>query len=182
MPAYGRGVQSMVDYAVRLEGKEERQKCAEYIIDVMDKMFPQNRENADYRHKLWDHLAIMSGFKLDIDYPCDVSGARNMHAKPQSMGYPMTHIPVRHYGKLLAGVFEKLRTMPAGPERDELARITANQMKRDLRQWGHGADDDEKVAADMAQFTGGAIQIDLSTFMFERVPEKECADKKRRKR
>ena len=69
LPEYGREVQNMVDYAVSLPSKEERQRCAEAIVAIMDRMFPQNRDSADHVQKLWDHLAIMSNFKLDIDYP-----------------------------------------------------------------------------------------------------------------
>ena len=76
---------------------------------------------------------------------------------------------LRHYGRLLEKMFEQLKTMDAGAERDELVRITANQMKRDLMAWGHGSMDDEKVADDLARFTDGKIQLDLSNFRFERV-------------
>ena len=76
---------------------------------------------------------------------------------------------MRHYGRLLSKVFEKLKTMPEGPERDELVRQTANQMKRDLMAWGHGSIEDEKVADDLARFTDGKIQLDLQTFRFNAV-------------
>ena len=59
----------MVNYCVDLPTKEERQQCAETIVSIMDRMNPQSRENTDYEQKLWDHLAIMADFKLDIDYP-----------------------------------------------------------------------------------------------------------------
>ena len=75
MPEYGREIQKMVDYAVALPDKEERQRCAESIIEVMARMTPQGHDSVDYEQKLWDHLAIISGFKLDIDWPHDVSGA-----------------------------------------------------------------------------------------------------------
>ena len=122
LPEYGREVQNMVDYALSLPDKEERQRCAESIIVIMDRMFPQNHENPDYKQKLWDHLAIMSNFQLDIDWPYDISGAAKIATKPEPLDYPMTQIPVRHYGKMLFDVFEHLKTMPAGEERDELVR------------------------------------------------------------
>jgi len=75
LPQYGREIQDMVDYAVSLPTKEERQHCAETIISIMDRMNPLSRGNVDHMDKLWDHLALMSNFKLDIDYPCDVSQA-----------------------------------------------------------------------------------------------------------
>lgn len=145
-----------------LTSREERQKCAETIIAVMERMLPHNRDNADYKRKLWDHLAIMSDFKLDIDYPFDISEAAKITTKPQPMVYPMNRIPVRHYGHLIFKMLEKLKNMEPGQERDDLAQITALQMKRDLMQWSHGASSDEKVVADMARFTDGIIQLDLN--------------------
>lgn len=162
MPEYGREIQKMVDYAMTLPTKAERQKCAETIIAVMDRMLPHNRENADYKRKLWDHLAIMSGFKLDIDYPFDISEAAKIATKPQPMAYPMNRIPVRHYGHLIFEMFDKLKSMEPGQERDALALTTALQMKRDLMQWSHGASSDEKVVSDIAHFTNGIIQLDMS--------------------
>lgn len=173
LPEYGREIQQMVNYAVGLASREERQRCAESIVGIMARMTPQNRESADYEQKLWDHLAIISDFKLDIDWPSDVTQARKIATRPEPMRYPMTKIPVRHYGKMMFEVFERLKTMPPGSERDELARVTANQMKRDLLLWGHGSSDDEKVASDLARFTDGAIQLDLDTFKFEKINERE---------
>lgn len=173
LPEYGREIQQMVDYAVGLASREERQRCAESIVGIMARMTPQNRESADYEQKLWDHLAIISDFKLDIDWPTDVTQARKMATRPEPMRYPMTKIPVRHYGKMMFEVFERLKTMSPGSERDELVRVTANQMKRDLLLWGHGSSDDEKVASDLARFTDGAVQLDLDTFKFEKINERE---------
>jgi hypothetical protein len=182
LPEYGREVQKMVDHAVAIPDKEERQRCAETIIGIMDRMFPQNHEGADYKQKLWDHLALMSNFKLDIDYPYDVTQALKIASKPEPMKYPMTHIPVRHYGKMLFEAFEQLKTMSEGPERDELARITANQMKRSLLQWSHGSADDEKVISDLARFTDGKIQLDPATFKFAKINERELNETRKKRR
>lgn len=173
LPEYGREIQQMVDYAVGLASREERQRCAEGIVGIMARMTPQNRESADYEQKLWDHLAIISDFKLDIDWPTDVTQARKMATRPEPMRYPMAKIPVRHYGKMMFEVFERLKTMSPGGERDELVRVTANQMKRALLLWGHGSSDDEKVASDLARFTDGVVQLDLDTFKFEKINERE---------
>ena len=164
LPEYGREVQKMVEHAISLPTKEERQRCAETIIAVMERMVPQSGDSANHKQKLWDHLALMSGFQLDIDYPYDVSMAAVIATKPEPLAYPMRDIPVRHYGNMMFEVFEKLKTMPAGAERDELVRITANHMKRSLYQWSHGSADDEKVASDLARFTDGVIQLDLKKF------------------
>lgn len=181
MPEYGREVQSMVDYAVSLTDREERQRCANAIVAIMERMSPQASAAADFRQKLWDHLAIMSGFRLDIDYPCDITSAAKIAEKPAPMPYPMKRIPVKHYGNMMFEIFERLKTMPEGPERDELIRVTANQMKRNLKQWSNGSADDEKVASDLAAFTGGRVQLDLETFEFDKMDVKEPERKRKRR-
>lgn len=184
LPEYGREVQQMVDHCVALPTRAQRQHCAESIICVMERMVPRLGSVDDYRHKLWDHLALMSDFKLDIDYPFDISEARRMLSKPNPMPYPMKRIPVRHYGVMMFEVFDRLKTMPEGSERTELIRLAANQMKRDLILWGHGSCDDEKVASDLAGYTGGKVQLDLQTFRFEHLNPNDFknTEKKQRRR
>ena len=184
LPEYGREIQQMVDYAVKLEDREERQRCAESIIVIMDRMFPENRNVEDHERKLWDHLAIMSNFQLDIDYPFDVSNAMKIAKKPEPLKYPMQRIPVRHYGAMIFELFDKLKTMEPGEERDALVELTANQMHRNLVQWSHGSSDEEKVADDLARFTDGKIQLDLQNFQFEKildVPAKTVGAVKKKK-
>lgn len=168
---YGREIQKMVDVAIALPTKEERLCCAKTIIRQMEDKNPQIRQSENYRQTLWDHLYLMSRKKLDIDWPFDVSNAEKISTRPQPMAHPVSEniSRNRHYGRLLGDVFEKLKAMPEGPERDELVRITANQMKRDLMTWGHGSMDDERIADDLARFTDGKIQLDLSSIRLDRV-------------
>lgn len=169
LPEYGREIQSMVDHAVAIKDRAERQHCAESIIAIMDHMFPDGADAEEHHRKLWDHLAIMSGFKLDIDYPFAVKQAEDIAKRPDPMDYPKTRIPVRHYGSMMFELFDRLKNMKPGKERDELVKLTANQMRRDLAQWSHGSCDEEKVAADLARFTDGKIHLDLKNFKFEKL-------------
>ena len=124
----------------------------------------------------------MSHRELDIDWPFDVSEADNILAKPQPMKLPNETIRLRHYGHLVEELFEKLKTMPEGEERDALVKKTANQMKRDLVTWGHGSADDERIASDLARFTDGKIQIDLNSFAFERVSPTDAKQSGKKKK
>ena len=169
LPEYGREIQSMVDHAVGIKDRAERQHCAESIIAIMEHMFPDGADAEEHHRKLWDHLAIMSGFKLDIDYPFAVKQAEDIAKRPDPMDYPKTRIPVRHYGSMMFELFDRLKNMEPGKERDELVKLTANQMRRDLAQWSHGSCDEEKVAADLARFTDGKIHLDLKNFKFEKL-------------
>lgn len=184
MPEYGREIQKMVDLACTLPTKEERNSCADAIIQQMESKNPQLRTTPNYEQTLWDHLYLMSHKQLDIDWPYDVNDAEKILSKPQPMAHPVhdEQAQLRHYGRLLTQVFEKLKTMPEGAERDELVRQTANQMKRDLMVWGHGSIEDEKVADDLARFTDGHIQIDLQTFHLDRVSLPTDNEPRRRKK
>ena len=182
MPEYGREIQKMVDLAASLPTKDERNRCAQTIIRQMENKNPQVRTSPDFEQTLWDHLYLMSHKQLDIDWPYNVDEAEKIHSKPQPVKYQQDSGNYqRHYGRLLTEIFEKLKTMPSGDERDELVRQTANQMKRDLVAWGHGSMDDEKVADDLARYTDGAIQIDLSSFRFDS-GQKSAEGKRNRKR
>jgi hypothetical protein len=183
LPEYGREVQDMVDYCLKLKDKDERQKCANTIVEIMERMFPKDSYNDEnYKQKLWDHLAIMSKFQLDIDYPYDVNQATKIATKPEPMEYPMKKIPVRHYGSMIFELFDKLKTEKPGEEREELIRITANQMKRNLVQWSHGTSDDQKVADDLARYTDGKIQLDLDHFSFDKINDHEMTGGKKKKK
>ena len=184
LPEYGREIQNMVDYAISLPVREDRLRCAKAIVRMMAGKVPQMRENTGYQQALWDHLYIMSRKQLDIDWPYDVSEAEKIHTKPEPLKLPQQPVRLRHYGRLVEQMCEKLQTMPPGAERDELARHTANQMKRDLVIWGHGTSDDEKVAEDLAMLTDGKVQLDLQSFVFEPVPlpDASATGKKKKKK
>lgn len=185
MPEYGREIQQMVKHAISLDSKAERTQCANSIVRLMATKMSHLNGSEDFKRTLWDHLYLISDRQLDIDWPYDVTSAESIHTKPQPLPLPQGKIQQRHYGRLVEELFEKLKTMPEGQERDELARLTANQMKRDLATWGHGSMDNEKVADDMARFTDGKIQLDLKIFVFEKVaaarPDNTKQKKKRRK-
>ena len=135
MPEYGREIQKMIDYAVTIEDKEQRQLCAETIVRMMASRLTQQLNNEDMEQTLWDHLYIMSHKQLDIEWPYDVSNAEKINHKPQPLKRVSGNVRLRHYGRLVEELFEKLKSMPAGEERDALVSLTANQMKLDLAMW-----------------------------------------------
>ncbi len=165
MPEYGRGIQEMVDYALTIENREERQRCARTIVSIMGNMFPHLRDVPDFKHKLWDHLAIMADYRLDIDYPYEVMpGKTEGNSKPSPLAYPMKKIRYRHYGFLLESLIRKLAGMPEGAEREELTLLVAGQMKRSLDNWNKDAMDDDKVAVDLNHYTHGTVRLDKERF------------------
>lgn len=167
LPEYGRNVQNMVDYAVTIPDRAERQRCAETIVKVMGMIQPEQLNSPDGERVLWDHLARMSHYKLDIDYPVPITPAEELEAKPDPVPYPMTKIKMRHYGHLLEELMHKLGEMTDGPERDRLIELTANQMRKDLFYWNKDAFNEAKIAKDLALYTDGHVQIDDSQLHFK---------------
>ena len=188
MHEYGREVQLMVEHAITLPAKEDRQRCAEAIIDTMKRITnPGGQKNADRMQTLWNHLALLSNGRLDIDFPVNITIAGNDDFKPEPVRYTTGKVPLRHYGRAIFQLFDKLKEMEPGEERNELMRMTANQMKRCLMSYGQGAADNEKIADDLARYTDGKIQLDIDTFKFENIvlrsgPSSQQSKKKRKRR
>ena len=160
MPEYGRAVQKMVDHAVTIEDREKRQRCADTIIAVMGNMYPQYRDMPDFKHKLWDHLAVMAEFKLDIDYPFEVVKPEELHPTPQPIEYPKGAIRYRHYGRCIEEMLKKVCSMSEGEERNELLRLIAAQMKKEYILWNKDSVEDIRIVEDIREYTNGAICLD----------------------
>ena len=160
LPEYGRSIQNMVDHALTIEDRAERQRCANTIINI-----------PDFKHKLWDHLAIMSDFKLDIDYPFEVIPKNNLDAKPEPVPYPCTKIRYRHYGRTLEVLIQKACEFPEGDEKQNLVALICNHMKKDYMTWNKDTVDDRKIADDLYELSGGKLQMtdEILKLMAERI-------------
>ena len=186
LPEYGRTIQEMVDVCRTLEDRGERQACAESIIHIMEIMNPAVRQQPDYQHKLWDQLAIMADYDLDIDYPFEVIRPEDIQARPEPIHYPMQRIRYRHYGHLTEQFMKVLKDMPEGEERDALTAMMANFMKRSLYNWNRDAMDERKVEADLRHYTDGQVGLDEG-FRFASVssghlPDNGAGKKKKKRR
>lgn len=185
MPEYGRAVQEMVMHAVSLPQKAERQRCANTIVDIMLNMQPSLRELPNYREHLWNHVAYISGYQLDVDYPYPLTRLDAESTRPEPMHYPMKAIRNRYYGHLVEQQLQYLAELPEGEERDVFLALVANQMKQTLYDWNRDAMDDEKIAQDIARYTKGKVKLDLSTFRFDPVmqgKQQTSGSKKRKKK
>ena len=168
MPDYGRNIQNMVDHCLTIEDREERKRCANTVVDIMGNMFPHLRDVNDFKHILWDHLAIMADFNLDIDYPYEVITAEELHTRPGKLDYSQGSMRFRHYGKLLEKMINIAASMEEGGKRDQLISQIAVQMKRSYTQWNKEIDD-AKILADLKDFSKGKIDLDPNTFSIANV-------------
>ncbi len=163
LPEYGRNVQNMVDYCVKLEDKEQRTQCAYSLIDIMGNMFPHLRNVEDFKHILWDHLAIMADFQLDIDYPYEIIKKEELIAHPNKIEYSRPTMKYRHYGKTLERMINCAVEMPEGEEKEQFLRLLISQMKKSYIQWNREVED-SAILEDLYELSDGKIKLNPETF------------------
>ena len=151
MPEYGRNIQQMIEHAMTIEDREERTRCVKTVINIMGNMFPYLRDVNDFKHKLWDHVAIMSDFKLDIDYPFEIVRPENLYTYPEKIPYKNSRIRYMHYGRTIEEMIEKVSDYPEGEEKKELIRLIANQMKKCFLTWNKELVDNRKILDDLRE-------------------------------
>lgn len=178
---YGRTVQDMVDYCTQLPDRQLRQSCAETIVALMAKMNGGASQQADFQHKLWDQIAIMSDYKLDIDYPYDITQPEDADARPKTLKYPIHRIRYRHYGHLVEAMLRKAGQMPEGAERDELTELLGNAMKQDLFDFNRDAMDENKIRTDIKAYTDGEVVLP-EDFAFRSITGTKITEKTSRKK
>ncbi len=164
LPEYGRNIQNMVDYCVTIEDREERTRCAHSIIAAMHTLFPPTGDCDEYRRKLWDHLWIMSDFRLDVDYPFEHVDPQVFDDTPDPVKAerPGT-MPYRHYGSLIPGLIARAAGMEEGEEREALVLMIADQMKKTLLASSNDGVEDARVFSDLRHISHGAISLDPAT-------------------
>lgn len=159
LPEYGRCIQEMVDHAKTIEDRDERQQCANTIIKLLSNLYGKQSAKEDVTQKLWNHLAAMANYELDIDYPVEIENLFERENKRENIKLPQKKIRKPHYGALAEETTKVLQTMEDGEEKDALIRLVANQMKRNLANWNPNALSDEKILDDLADFTHGKVQL-----------------------
>ena len=160
---YGRHIQKMVDYAANLNDRVERQKMAEGIIDLMGELNPHLRDVDDFKHKLWDHLFIMSDFKLDVNSPYEKPELEKLFEKPEPLAYPNSKIRFNHYGKVVEMMIEEASEMEKGELRDKLTLAIANQMKKSYVNWNRDSVEDKLIFKQLEQLSSGKLSLPEDT-------------------
>jgi hypothetical protein len=169
LPEYGRSVQNMVDFAMTIEDRAERQRCANTIVSIMGGMFPHLRDVPDFKHKLWDHLAIMSDFQLDIDYPYEIVKKEALEVRPEKIPYSTGPIKYRHYGRYMQEMVKHVKDYDDPMQRQTLVRMLANQMKKSFNQWNKEGVDDQKILDDLRDYSDGAIRLTTDDLSLQHV-------------
>ncbi|MBE9468153.1 MAG: DUF4290 domain-containing protein [Bacteroidetes bacterium] len=160
LPEYGRNIQKMVEYALTIEDKIERTKIANAIITILGNKKTHLRDIPDFKHKLWDHLAIMSDFKLDFESPFPMPEKENFNTKPNKIPYKTNNIRFKHYGRNVTLFIQHAIETEDETKKNNLILTIANHMKYLYLKWNRDAVTDETILIDLEKLSNGKLNID----------------------
>ncbi len=159
IPEYGRHVQNMINHAITIKNKKEQQECVENIIHFMGQMNPHLRDVKEFTHKLWDHLHIMSGLKLDIKSPYKKPELETLTAQPDKMNYPKNRIRFSYYGNTIPKMINTAKKMK-DPEKSILTGMIANQMKKSYILFNQNSVDNNIIKLHLKQLSDNELTLD----------------------
>ncbi len=159
LPEYGRNVQKMVDHIKTLQDRDERNRAAKTIISIMGNLNPHLRDIGDFKHKLWDHLALIASFELDIDSPYPVPEPSKFVEKPKQVPYKQGDIRFLHYGRIIELMIDAASDMEDGDEKEYLTTLIVNQMKKSYITWNRGQVADAVIIGDMKLLSRGRLKM-----------------------
>lgn len=154
---YGRNVQKMVEFALTVDDRNKRTRLAYIIVTVMQQLNPNPNPNDEYYQKLWNHLYVISNYKLDVDFPYEVIGEEVRNRKPERIPYKDNKIKFRYYGKNMELTAQEITSMEPGKERDEKLVEFANQLKVMYITWNMDIINDDVIAAHVFRLTNGML-------------------------
>lgn len=160
IPEYGRNVQRMVNYCMSIEDRDQRNKVAQSIIDVIGNLNPHLRDVPDFKHKLWDHLFIMSNFTLDVDSPYPIPTPNTFMEKPEKVEYPDKTAKYRYYGHIIRKMIKYASNLEEGELKEGLKISIANQMKKSYIMWNKDTVDDRVILQELKEISGGKLVLE----------------------
>ena len=159
IPEYGRNIQKLVQYTCTIKNKEERTNVAHAIIAIMGRLNPMLRDITDFRHKLWDHLFIISNFKLDVDSPYPKPSKEILTTKPERVKYPSAKMKFKHYGRAVEFLIEKASGMKNGEEKTAFIEAIANLMKKSYLVWNRDTVSDAVILQELEELSKGKLKV-----------------------
>lgn len=160
LPEYGRNVQKMIAHAMSIHDKEERNRAAQAIIEVMGQLNPHLRDVDDYRHKLWTHLFVMSDFQLDVDSPYDIPKSDDLSSEPDKVDYPSSRMKYGHYGRYTQEILENASKISDEGEKKYLAKKMASFMKKQFLVYNNDAVENAVISNQLQELSNKELSIE----------------------
>lgn len=162
---YGRNVQNMVEYICTVPDRAERNRLAQVVIDMMGVLNPHLRDVADFKHKLWDHLYIISDFKIDVDSPYPIPTRDEVRHKPEPLPYPQHKIRFKHYGFIVEEMIKKAISMTNEESKAKMTLGIANFMKMAYVTWNKDSVTDQQIIEDLKELSQGQLILPEDTVL-----------------
>tara|TARA_B110000263_G_scaffold243133_2_gene249474 strand:+ start:230 stop:874 length:645 start_codon:yes stop_codon:yes gene_type:complete len=159
IPEYGRHLHKMIDQAVVMNDREERNKSSKAIIGVMGNLNPHLRDVPDFQHKLWDQLFIMSKFELDVDSPYEKPSKELLEEHPGPLEYPQNFPKYRFYGNNIKSMIDVAITWEDGDLKDALVFNIANHMKKCFLNWNKDTVDNQVIFNHLKELSDGKLSV-----------------------
>ncbi|MDI1256746.1 MAG: DUF4290 domain-containing protein [Flavobacterium sp.] len=159
IPEYGRHLQKLINQATEIEDRETRNKAAKYIIQVMGSLNPHLRDVPDFQHKLWDHIFIMSDFRLDVDSPYPIPSREVLQLRPDPLEYPQNFPKYRFYGNNIKYMIDVANKWEEGELKSALVKVIANHMKKSYLSWNKDTVKDDVIFEHLYELSGGKINL-----------------------
>jgi CRISPR/Cas system-associated endonuclease Cas1 len=177
LPEYGRNIQRMVEYIKTIEDRDLRNQAAQEIINIMGNMNPHLRDINDFKHKLWDQLAQMADFEMDIDFPYPIPQKATFESKPNKVSYTSGDLRYRYLGRIMQKLIKAATKIEDKEKRDELVRIITNHMKKLYMIWNKDTVEDSDIFDKLVELSNGKLSVENGTRLME---SKEILSKKRK--
>jgi hypothetical protein len=168
MKEYGRHIQKMVDYLLTIDEREKRQRNAHALIELMGFLNPHLKNVEDFRHKLWDHLFLISDFKLDVDSPYPIPTRETLKARPERLAYPKKYPKFNHLGKNIEVVIDKALKEEQPEKRQGFANAIAYYMKLTYSNWHKELVHDDNIQTELSSITDGQLEFNNRPFVKHR--------------
>ena len=168
MKEYGRHIQKMVDYLLTIKDKDERQKNIYAVIELMGFLNPHLKNVEDFRHKLWDHLFLISNFQLEVESPYPIPTRERLKAKPKPLHYPKRYPKYNHLGKNIETVLDKALIETDPEKRQGFANVIAYYMKLTYSNWHKELVHDDTIQMELSEITDGELEFTNKPFVKHR--------------
>lgn len=170
LPEYGRNIQQLVEYCKTIPDRTKRTRYAYGIVDIMADLKSEAEGVDDLKPILWDQLAMISNYELDVDYPYPITPREKLSDRPEILHNPQKDfIRWRMYGKVVEDMIARASIIEDTEQRERLFELCANHMKLHFHKTYPNADEDnEKIINDLLEYTHGKFadeirQISLNT-------------------
>ncbi|HEY5369340.1 MAG TPA: DUF4290 domain-containing protein [Hanamia sp.] len=165
---YGRHIQKMAEYVLTLEDREKRQKNANALVELMGFLNPHLKNVEDFRHKLWDHLFLITDFKLEVDSPYPIPTRETLRPKPDPLPYPKRYPRYNHLGKNIEIIIDKALSEEDPEKKQGFANSIAYYMKLTYSNWHKELVHDDNIQTELSAITEGELEFNNRPFIKHR--------------